>query len=272
MPSAQDLLNLARGEIGTTSGRKYWEAYWGGSWAYVDGGSTPWCACFTSWLLSESGVTCEGFPRAVAIDRRDGFSRQVEPSDLQPGDMVGYDWDGDTTGDHIGLFEEWVDGGWSFHAIEGNTSGGVVARKLRYVSQVTIGVRPDYDGSGGGTIAVDGAVGPATIKEWQRQMGMAVVDGIISGQLESEDSYRRNVWSVGHGGEGSSLVLAVQRRLRDAGLYDGIIDGCWGRATTNALQRQLRAWGYYKGGIDGDFGHHSAECLQRSLNDGRWAE
>ena len=144
MATASDVLRIARAEIGTDTGRKYWDWYWGGSWGYVDGGSTPWCACFTSWVLGKAGVTCEGFPRAVAIDPRDGFARMVSARDMEPGDPVGFDWDGDMTGDHIGIFEEWVDKGYSFHAIEGNTSGGVVARKLRYVSQVTCAVRPFY--------------------------------------------------------------------------------------------------------------------------------
>lgn len=144
MATAADVLRIARAEIGTDTGRKYWDWYWGGSWGYVDSGSTPWCACFVSWCLAQAGVTCEGFPRAVAIDPRDGFARMVSTRDMEPGDPVGFDWDGDMTGDHIGFFEQWVNKGDSFYAIEGNTGNGVVARKLRYVSQVTCAVRPFY--------------------------------------------------------------------------------------------------------------------------------
>lgn len=283
MPSAADAIRIAEGEVGYSrwtdpkQGTKY------GRW-YADVTDAPWfgtngvpyCAMFCSWVLAQAGVTCEGFPRAVAIDVRDGFAREVAPSNLRAGDVVGFDWDGDAGGDHVGIFVEWVQSGYSFRTVEGNTDDGVVARKLRYVSQVTCGVRPYYDESispakQGGTLAVDGAIGPATIREWQRQMG-TTVDGVLSGQLESEDHHRRNVWSVDHdGGSGSDLVRAVQRRLQAAGLYDGWLDGCWGHATTNAIQRQLRKWGYYHGDIDGDFGHHSAESLQRSLNDGKWS-
>lgn len=145
MATASDVMRIATNEIGTDTGRKYWDWYWGGSWGYVDGGSTPWCACFVSWCLAQAGVNCEGFPRAVAIDPRDGFARLIEAQNMEYGDPVGFDWDGDTTGDHIGFFEKWVEKGYSFYAIEGNTGNGVVARKLRYVSQVTCAVRPFYE-------------------------------------------------------------------------------------------------------------------------------
>ena len=284
MATAQQLLSIARGEVGycrwddpqqgTKYGRWYGE-FTGSPWFGTNG--VPYCAMFVSWCLHEAGVSCEGFPRAVAIDRRDGFSRVVEPTALKAGDVVGFDWDGDAGGDHVGIFDRWLDEGWQFATIEGNTGNGEVAERTRYVTQVTCGVRPYYDEStdpakDARQLSVDGAVGPATIREWQRQMGMGECDGVLSGQLESEDAYRRTVWSIDREGNGSALVLAVQRRLQGKGLYDGWLDGRWGRATTCAIQKQLKAWGYYTGGIDGDFGHHSAESLQRSLNDGRWAQ
>ena len=283
MPSAQALLDFAEGEVGyyrhddpqqgTKYGRWYAE-YTGEPWFGTNG--VPFCAMGVSYCLFEVGVSCEGFPRAVAIDRRDGFTRQVEPRDLKAGDIVGFDWDSDRGGDHVGIFVCWIEQGWSFKTIEFNTDDGRVAVKTRYVSQVTIGVRPYYDDStdpskDAGKIDVDGAAGYKTIKAWQRQVGTDD-DGVLSGQRYDEDKYRRNVWAVDHDneGSGSALVHVIQRKLQDKGYYSGWLDGCWGYATTCALQKQLRAWGYYKGSIDGDFGHHSVECLQRSINDGKW--
>jgi hypothetical protein len=52
------------------------------------------------------------------------------------GDLVCYDWAGDGTFDHVGLFEGWTSGR-AFTAIEGNTStsddsnGGAVMRRQR---------------------------------------------------------------------------------------------------------------------------------------------
>lgn len=283
MPSAQDLLDFAQKEVGYSrwsdpqQGTKYgrWYAQYTNS-PYFGTNGVPFCAMGVSYCLYHVGVTCEGFPRAVAIDRRDGFSRQVEPSDLRAGDVVGFDWDNDRGGDHVGFFKRWIERGWSFETTEFNTGDGEVANKTRYVSQVTCGVRPYYDESESpskqaGKIDVDGAVGPKTVKAWQRQMGTKD-DAVLSGQRHDEDKYRRNVWAVDYEdeGSGSDLIRAVQERLQNRGYYDGWLDGCWGRATTNAIQHQLRQWGYYTGRLDGDFGHHSAECLQRSINDGKW--
>jgi hypothetical protein len=67
-----------------------------------------------------------------------------------PGDLVIYDWSGDTIYDHIGLFERWTSGQTQFNAIEGNTStsnnsnGGEVMRRSRYrYGQGTVFVRVD---------------------------------------------------------------------------------------------------------------------------------
>ena len=173
--------------------------------------------------------------------------------------------------------------------VEGNTGysegyggGAVLMRTYSRDSSRIVGYGiPKWSLAGGSdepirpeVLDVDGDAGPKTIRAWQRQMGTDD-DGILSGQLYSEDKFRRNVWAVDHNyeGSGSALVLAVQKRLARKGLYDGLHDGCWGYATTSAIQKQLKQWGYYKGRTDdGDFAHHSVQCLQRSINDGKWAE
>lgn len=145
MATASDLLRVARAEVGTTSGRKYWDAYWRGSWSYVDGDTTPYCACFVSWCLAQAGVSAPYFPSAVAFDQRDDLGgRSVSRWDLQPGDLVAFDWDGDDRGDHVGIVEA-AHGGGTYTCIEGNTSGGVVARRTRYASQIVCGIAPRYE-------------------------------------------------------------------------------------------------------------------------------
>lgn len=144
MATASDLLRVARAEVGTTSGRKYWDAYWRGSWSYVDGDTTPYCACFVSWCLAQAGVTAPHFPSAVAFDQRDDLGgRSVSRWDLQPGDLVAFDWDHDGSGDHVGIVEA-AHGNGTYTTIEGNTSGGVVARRTRYASQIVCGIAPRY--------------------------------------------------------------------------------------------------------------------------------
>lgn len=267
MATPQNVFDWFESRLGD-NGAEPWNWYFGGG--YVNGNVTPYCACTVSKAFNDCNVQCEGFPRAVAIDRRDGFANMVEPEALQPGDAVGFDWDNDRKGDHVGVFKEWIQFLISFWCYEGNTSGGIVDKKVRYINQVTIGVRPHYDGSY--KIAVDGACGRQTVSDWQTQCG-TTPDGVLSGQLHSEDRYRRNVWAVDYvdSGSGSTLIRKVQRFLADTGDYHGTIDGCWGGEFSAGMQRRLKSLGYYTGEIDKDFGHHSVEALQMSLNDGKWS-
>jgi hypothetical protein len=76
---------------------------------------------------------------------RYGLSTTDDPI---PGDLVVYDWGGDTIYDHIGIFERWTSGSNQFDALEGNTSvdnnsnGGAVMRRSRSRSgQGTVFVR-----------------------------------------------------------------------------------------------------------------------------------
>ena len=265
MATPSDLIRVAAAEVGTGTGRKYWE-YFGGT--YVSPSITPYCARFVSWCLIKANVTCEGFPRSVAIDRRDGFERMVEPEDLRPGDVVGFDWDYDRTGDHVGIVEDRDAVDASIITFEGNTGGGRVLRCTRRLYQCTIGVRPYFEDSTSpakeqGLLDLDGIAGFNTISLAQEQL-ITPVDGVISGQRSANDRYRRNVWAVEHGTSGSPMVAELQRRV-GAG-----VDGHWGEDTSRRLQLVLKDMGYYTGPIDCDFAHHSVVAWQRSLNDRRW--
>lgn len=278
-----DVLRIARSQIGYSrwddpeQGTRYgrWYASITGS-PYFGTNGVPYCAMFVSWVLAQAGVNCEGFPRAVAIDRRDGFSRQVEPYDLKAGDVTGFDWDVDHKGDHVGIVESHEGGVVTIATIEGNTGNSEVKRCQRFVSQCTIGVRPYYDGSSNPAddaemLDIDGACGPKTVVVWQSRMRTAE-DGIISGQIYDEDVYRPNVWALDHvsEGSGSALVLAVQKYLNQRGYYKGTVDGCWGRQTSLAIQRYLSDTGHYDGPLDGIAGHHTVCGIQKSLNEGKW--
>jgi len=110
----------------------------------------PWCAVFVSYCLNEAdfkhispnSARWAYCPYMVndARDHRNGLVA-IGSAGVEPGDVVLYDWDGGVS-DHVGLFEEWIVKGSSFHAIEGNTSlgndsnGGEVMRRTRYVSNV----------------------------------------------------------------------------------------------------------------------------------------
>ena len=143
MGTVAQLIDIAESQVGATSGKKYWDWYWDGSWAYVDGYTTPYCACFVSWCLAQAGVKCDCFPSAVAFDWRDGSNALVDKQDLKRGDPVAFDWDGDLGGDHVGIVTGVYD--WGITTVEGNTNGGVVAACQRPWSVVICGLRPDFD-------------------------------------------------------------------------------------------------------------------------------
>lgn len=287
MATAEDVIRIAEKEVGYNRwddplpGTKYGRWYAGitGS-PYFGESGVPYCAMFVSWVLAQAGAQCEGFPRAVAIDRRDGFTRMVEPSALKPADPVGFDWGTDRKGDHVGIV---VDRSLTLAVIdtyEGNTGNGQVLRCVRPLSQCTIGVRPYYDESSNpakdaGLLDVDGVAGPNTIYKWQEDMRSGA-DGKIDDQPAVNDRWHRNVWVIDHGSgeDGSPLIRSVQWVLAGKGYDlgpDGI-DGLWGYYFTGALQSYLKKLGYYTGGIDHDFAQHSVKALQKSINDGKWKQ
>lgn len=273
MATVSDVLGIAGNEVdydrfndpqrGTKYGR--WFASLMGSSYYGQNG-VPFCAMFVSWVLAQAGVKCEGFPSACAFSGSNQFNgRRIAAEDLQAGDVVNFDWDGDNGGDHVGIVESVISTG-VYRTIEGNVDGGKVKRCTRYASQIICGIRPYYSGSSAATLIIDGIVGAATVAAWQKQIGRTVLDGVISGQQKEHDRYRRSVYAISYGGAGSALVLKVQKRV------GANVDGDWGKDTTIHLQQTLKRWGYYGGGIDGDFGPASAKALQQSINAGEWAE
>jgi len=119
-----------------------------GSWYGLN--YQPWCAMAISyWHEVEAGGSPSfergsrySFVPYVVSDAsllRNGLSLTSSPI---PGDLACYDWQGDGTFDHIGLFEAGTPA--SFTAIEGNTStssdsnGGAVMRRSRSSSTANI--------------------------------------------------------------------------------------------------------------------------------------
>jgi hypothetical protein len=118
-----------------------------GAWYGVNG--EPWCAIFDTWCFELGAADIDkdspSFVRGsryaycpyVVSDARAGRYGLSTTDDPIPGDLVVYDWQGDGTYDHIGIFEKWLSGTTDFSAIEGNTSyssnsnGGEVMRRSR---------------------------------------------------------------------------------------------------------------------------------------------
>lgn len=161
MATAQQALNVARGEIGYSrwddpqAGTKYgrWYAAQTNSPYYGTSG-VPYCAMFVSWVLAQVGMTPPGGIYAYCPYGIDGARKQgrlVSKTAAQPGDIVFFDWGGDGVSDHTGFIESYSGG--VYTCIEGNTSpgtsgsqsnGGGVYRRTRYASQICAVARPAY--------------------------------------------------------------------------------------------------------------------------------
>lgn len=116
-----------------------------------------------------------------------------------------------------------------------------------------------------GGITVDGSWGVATTKKAQAVFGTSQ-DGIISNQPSSNQKYLPNAytgsWQFKASGyqAGSSLIRAMQRFL-------GITaDGYFGKGSVTALQKYLKNQGLYTGSIDGSMGGGTVRAFQTWLN------
>lgn len=124
-----------------------------------------------------------------------------------------------------------------------------------------------YVGGNGGAqrLSVDGYAGPATVAEWQRQLGTPA-DGKVSGQASIYAKWYPRLTSVEYGTGGSTLMAAVQRKI---GVTPAT--GVIARGTVCVLQGWLVLNGYDIGSdTAGKLGAGTAKALQASLYDGAW--
>lgn len=147
----------------------------------------------------------------------------------------------------------------------GDQTGGETNTRQVYVYSHGWDCILRYKGGENGALDVDGYLGPQSVAEWQRQRGLTA-DGVVSGQLwECAETYP-HLTSVTYEGDGSPLMLSVQKEL-------GVPDptGIIGSGTIAMLQGWLYLHGYScaadKAGVLGDA---TARAVQQSLNDGRW--
>lgn len=127
-----------------------------------------------------------------------------------------------------------------------------------------------YAGSDSGTtsdkLAVDGVLGPVSIREWQRQLGV-VVDGVVSGQLKDCQSSYPALTAVTFEGTGSPMMKKVQKIVGVPNPKGVIASG-----TVAMLQGWLYLNGYSCAADKaGQLGTSTAKALQQSLNDGKWS-
>lgn len=260
MWTLSETIAYAKSQVGQTNGKVYAKIAVGWESPY------DWCAYFCSTIKIKGQLDCPYFPNGFAFDKRDlGVigDRWVEPLNLQPGDFIGFDWDGGGQwgGDHVGYVVQRVAAG-DYWTVEGNC-GGAVRLKHRTIENtrsakgigIIGGIRPKY--AGGKTIQqkllVDGVFGPNTCRALQEALQK---HGYYKGYLLDGDwgyyskrETQRYLRALGYyttayyldGDFGYYSVLALQKYLRKLGEYgtEWLLDGSWGQATTKALQRAL---------------------------------
>jgi hypothetical protein len=212
------VLDAARGEIGYKAledperGSKYgrWMAeLTGEDWLAGPSTSIWWCCIFASWCLAQAGQECTGFP-SYNTDTTLGKGPQlVAREDVQPGDLIVWDWNADGATDHIGIVEQHEQGALgTLVTIEGNYSNSV-ARVDRSNSwgMVAACIRPPYDSA-------------AKVEAQDTSRAKLDVDGVM----------------------GTLTIKALQSWLTDEGYYHGLIDGVIDTPTSltvKALQARL---------------------------------
>lgn len=115
----QDIVEVARSQVGNTGGEPYW------SW-YGFNSRVEWCACFVSWCANECGYIDSGIiPKYASCsagvswfkDKNEWRDNSYTP---KAGDIVFFDWDGDGDPDHTGIVASAEND--CIQTIEGNTS------------------------------------------------------------------------------------------------------------------------------------------------------
>ena len=230
MATANDILKVAKGEIGYTEGsknnNKYGKAY---GWNNV-----AWCVQFVWWCFYKANASAlfYGGGRTALCSALYGHhkSQKVSTSSLQPGDIVFFDFSGKKVAtNHVGIVES-VSGS-TITTIEGNTSSGNsgsqangdgVYRRKRNLKYISCAYRPAYDGVA------------------------------ISADNEEEDTVDITLTVLKRGSEGEQ-VKTLQRILYALGYNLGKygIDGDFGGKTEEAVKEFQSSRGISSDGIVG---------------------
>ena len=158
MTTANDILKVARAEIGykespaNSNRTKY------NRWYYGSDIPAAWCAIWVCWVFWKCnaisllpGGKKDAYVPTIA-DKIIASGRSVGKANGKPGDIVTFDWNSDRSSDHVGIIEKKNRDG-SYMTLEGNTAvgndsnGGEVMRRTRYQSQISYIFRPAYNGT-----------------------------------------------------------------------------------------------------------------------------
>ena len=117
-----NIVEVAKSQVGTTSGSKYW------TW-YGFNKKVNWCAIFVSWCANESGMLDDSsVPKfSLCTDGENWYKKNNRWKDKSyvpmTGNIIFFDWQQDGHTDHVGIVEK-VENGKVF-TIEGNSKDEV---------------------------------------------------------------------------------------------------------------------------------------------------
>lgn len=133
------IIDVATAEIGITEVPENSNKTKYGEWFGLNG--VAWCGMFVSWVYAHSGYSLgnigytKGFAGCQTAYVHYKNSGEIVHTPKE-GDIVLFDWNGDSRYDHTGIFVKDLGNG-QFESIEGNTAmgndsnGGKVMRRIR---------------------------------------------------------------------------------------------------------------------------------------------
>lgn len=159
MATREDVVAIATAEVGykapqdPEAGSKYgrWMAdQTGESWLRGPSTDVWWCNMFVSWVLAQAGQDCPGYPSYNTDTTLSANPTLVYREDVQPGDIVIWDWNSDGATDHVGIVSYHAPGSLGYiQCIEGNHNNAVeVVDRTDSWDEVAACIRPPYDEGG----------------------------------------------------------------------------------------------------------------------------
>ena len=130
----QNIVDIALSQEGNVGGQPYW------SWYGFDD-RVEWCATYVSWVLHQAGYTEPRFAacqsQGVPYFSVQGRWANGGYSDIAPGDVIFFDWEGDGRSDHVGIVVG-TDGS-RVYTVEGNSGDACKIKDYALNSDVIMG-------------------------------------------------------------------------------------------------------------------------------------
>lgn len=254
---ADRIVQVALTQEDNTDGSAYWEYTMGSR--FVDGHSTPWCACFVSWCANECGYIDDNlFPKSGSVATYREFYRQKgllhEEAGYIPqrGDLILFG-----ANSHIGIVQYVEDG--RVVTIEGNTSDAVHTRTYSLGnSRITGYCTPEYPG--GSEITIPDGMGV-----YYTYMGWHTITSTTSLQYQLREQSGERYDAEGFARIDGCYVIACTSTFGNVGDYIDFYreDGSVIHAVIGDIKNQNDA------GCN-EYGHDNGRCVVEYVVSSSW--